>query len=71
MTTSTDPEPHEPHDDGRAALLLPPTPPPPGTIRLLFARGCTWTVRDVPNATQVDVTLAPARPRRRAQGGRP
>ena len=71
MTTSTDPEYQEPHDDGRAALLLPPTPPPPGTIRLLFARGCTWTVRDVPNATQVDVTLAPVKLRRRPQGGRP
>jgi hypothetical protein len=68
MTTSTDPE---PQDDGRAALLLPPTPPPPGTIRLLFGRGCTWTVRDMPNATQLDVTLMPTRPRRRAQGGRP
>jgi hypothetical protein len=71
MTTSTDPKPEGPHEDGRAALLLPPTPPPPGTIRLLIARGCTWIVRDGPDATQVDLTLTPARPRRRPQGGRP
>ena len=57
------------HEDDRAALLLPPSPPPPGAIRLLIARGCTWTVRDVPDATQVDVTLIPLAPRRRPRGG--
>jgi hypothetical protein len=68
MTPQNDPETPAAQEDDRAALLLPPSPPPPGTIRLLIARGCTWTVRDVPDATQVDVTLTPARPRHRARG---
>ena len=71
MTHPTDPEHPAATDDDRAALLLPPSPPPPGTIRLLIARGCTWTVRDVPDATQLDVTLTPVKSRRRARGGRP
>lgn len=71
MTPQNDPETPAAHEDDRAALLLPPTPPPPGAIRLLIARGCTWTVRDAPDATQVDITLMPAKPRRRARGGQP
>ena len=58
-------------EDDRAALLLPPSPPPTGTIRLLIARGCTWTVRDVPDATQVDVTLTPPAARRRPRWSKP
>ena len=71
MNPETTPEALTTHEDDRAALLLPPSPPPPGTIRLLIARGCTWTVRDVPDATQVDVTLTPPGPRRRPRGGKP
>ena len=71
MPHPTDPETHATQEDDRAALLLPPSPPPPATIRLLIARGCTWTVRDVPDATQVDVSLTPARPRRPTRGGTP
>ena len=71
MPHPTDPETHPTQEDDRAALLLPPSPPSPGTIRLLIARGCTWSVRDVPDATQVDVTLTPAKSRRRTRGGAP
>ena len=46
-------------EDSRDALLMPPSPPQPGTIRLLIAAGCTWTSREVPGATQLDITLMP------------
>jgi hypothetical protein len=70
MTPNQKPEQETtPDDPGPGALLLstPPLPPPPSTIRVLIPHGCAWTARDVPGATQVDVTLTP-RPRR--QGGR-
>ena len=44
-------------EDSRGAILMPPSPPEPGTIRLLIAAGCTWTSREVPGATQLDITL--------------
>jgi len=57
MTPKRNPE-HLPNtDDSRGALLMPPSPPEPGTIRVLIAQGCTWTAREVPGATQLDITL--------------
>lgn len=44
-------------EEARGALLMPPSPPEPGTIRVLIAAGCTWTSREVPGATQLDITL--------------
>ena len=44
-------------EESRGALLMPPSPPEPGTIRVLIAAGCTWTSREVPGATQLDITL--------------
>jgi hypothetical protein len=49
---------HPPLEDSRGALLIPPTPPEPGTIRVLIPHGCTWTSREVPGATQLDIRLA-------------
>ena len=48
---------------------MPPSPPEPGTIRLLIAEGCTWTTRQVPGATQLDITLVPPSARY-VKGGR-
>lgn len=45
--------------DNHGVLLMPPTPPEPGTIRILIGQGCTWTSRDVPGATQLDIRLTP------------
>ena len=57
MTTKRNPE-HLPIiEDSRGALLMPPSPPEPGTIRVLFAEGCTWTARQVPGATQLVIAL--------------
>jgi len=49
-------------EESRAALLIPPSPPEPGTIRVLIAAGCTWTSREVPGATQLDITLVSSSP---------
>lgn len=72
MTTpnhNPDPQPAADADPGALLLPTPPPPPPPATIRVTIPHGCAWTARDVPGATQVDVTLtSPPRPRR--QGGR-
>ncbi len=68
MTTKRNPE-HLPiTEDSRGALLMPPSPPEPGTIRLLLAEGCTWTAREVPGATQLDIKLVPS-PDRSVRGG--
>lgn len=68
MTTENHPE-HSPAlEDSRGALLLPASPPEPGTIRLLIAPGCAWTSRDVPGATQLDITLVSS-PARGVRGG--
>ncbi len=45
--------------DSPGVLLMPPTPPEPGTIRILIGHGCTWTSREVPGATQLDIRLSP------------
>ena len=58
MTSKNTPD-HASTAESRAALLMPPSPPQPGTIRLLIGVGCTWTSRQVPGATQLDITLAP------------
>ena len=57
-------------EDDRGALLMPPSPPEPGTIRLLIAAGCTWTSREVPGATQLDITLVSPSARRVKRGPR-
>lgn len=57
MTPKRNPEPLPITEESRGALLMPPSPPEPGTIRVLIAEGCTWTARQVPGATQLDITL--------------
>lgn len=70
MAHENPPKPGFKPEDDRAALLLPPSPPPLGTIRLLIGAGCTWTVRRVADATQVDLTMMPPLSRR-TRGERP
>jgi hypothetical protein len=67
MKPNTSPDPDLPAADAGALLL--PSSPPPSTVRVLIPHGCTWTTRDVPGATRVDITLTP-RPRSRRRGGR-
>ena len=69
MTPKRNPEPLPITEDTHGALLMPPSPPEPGTIRLLIAEGCTWTTRQVPCATQLDITLVPPSARY-VKGGR-
>lgn len=56
MTSKNAPD-HASTAESRGAILMPPSPPEPGTIRLLIGVGCTWTSRQVPGATQLDITL--------------
>jgi hypothetical protein len=46
-------------DAEAGALLLPPEPPPPGTVRLLFAKGTTWSMREGASSMQLDVKIMP------------
>ncbi len=55
-------------EDSRGALLMPPSPPAQGTIRVLISSDCTWTWREVPGATQLDIFLG-ASPPRHVRGG--
>lgn len=68
MKPNTSPDPNILDADPGALLL--PSSPPPSTVRVLIPNGCTWTSRDVPGATRIDITLTP-RPRSRRRGGRP
>jgi hypothetical protein len=60
MTPKRTPEPLPIAEDSRGALLMPPSPPEPGTIRVLIGQGCTWTTRELPGATQLDIKLVPS-----------
>lgn len=63
MTPKRNHEPLPITDDNRGALLMPPSPPEPGTIRVLIGQGCTgctWTTRELPGATQLDIKLVPS-----------
>jgi hypothetical protein len=54
---SQDPKDPSARNAEAGALLLPPRPPPPGTVRILFAKDSTWTMRKKGSVVQLDVNV--------------